>query len=109
MRDFTELEAILSNMTQIARGGQKVVYSATHPIYGNVVAKLFFKTDARSQREIDISADFEFDCVPKIYETGHVTYVGSDTLYVIEQRIEGEELRKRLERDERFSLKEAAS
>lgn len=107
MRDFKELEAELSNMVQIARGGQKVVYSATHPTYGSVVVKLFFKTDARSQREIDISADSDFDCVPKIHETGHVTYIGSDTLYVIEQRVEGEELRKRLDRVERFTLKEA--
>jgi len=107
MRDFKELEAELSNMVQIARGGQKVVYSATHPTYGSVVVKLFFKTDARSQREIDISADSDFDCVPKIHETGHVTYIGSDTLYVIEQRVEGEELRKRLDRGERFTLKKA--
>lgn len=107
MRDFKELEATLSNVSQLARGGQKVVYSATHPTYGNIVVKLFFKTDARSQREIDISAESDFSCVPKIYETGHVTYTGSDTLYVIEQRVEGEELRKRLERGERFSLKEA--
>ncbi len=107
MRDFKELEATLSNLTQIARGGQKVVYSATHPTFGRVVAKLFFTADARSQREIDISADTEFDCVPAIYETGHVTYVGSDTLYVIEQRVDVEELRKLLERGERFTLKEA--
>jgi len=109
MRDFKELEATLSNLAQIARGGQKVVYSATHPTFGNVVVKLFFKTDARSQREIDISAKTDFDCVPKIHETGHVTYVGSDTLYVIEQRVDGEELRKRLVRGERFTLKEAVN
>lgn len=107
MRDFKELEATLSDLNQIARGGQKVVYSATHLTYGSVVVKLFFKTDARSQREIDISTETEFDCVPKIYETGHITYVGSDTLYVIEQRVDGEELRKRLIRGEGFSLKEA--
>ncbi|MDR1246445.1 MAG: serine/threonine protein kinase [Clostridiales Family XIII bacterium] len=108
MRDFREFEATLSNLTQIARGGQKVVYSATHPDFGSVVVKLFFKTDARSQREIDISADSGFDCVPRIYETGHVTYTGSETLYIIEQRVDGEELRKRLERGERFILNEAA-
>jgi serine/threonine-protein kinase len=106
MRDFTELEVRLTDLKQLARGGQKVVYSATHPSYGEVVVKLFFKTDARSQREIDISTETEFSCVPKIYETGHVTYVDSDTLYVIEQRVEGEELRKRLIRGERFSLEE---
>jgi serine/threonine-protein kinase len=107
MRDFREFEATLSNLTQIARGGQKVVYSAMHPIFGNVVVKLFFETDARSQREIDISADLGFDCVPKIYETGHVTYTGTDTLYVIEQCVDGEELRKRLKRGERFTLNKA--
>jgi serine/threonine-protein kinase len=106
MRDFTELESTLADVQQLARGGQKVVYSATHPSYGDVVVKLFFKTDARSQREIDISTETEFSCVPRIYETGHVTYVGSDTLYVIEQRVDGEELRKRLIRGELFSLEE---
>ena len=109
MRDFKELEATLSNLTQIARGGQKVVYSATHPTFGNIVVKLFFKTDARSQREIDIGSETNFDCVPKIYETGHVTYVGADTLYIIEQRVDGEELRNRLVRGERFTLKEAVN
>ncbi|MDR1204201.1 MAG: serine/threonine protein kinase [Peptococcaceae bacterium] len=107
MRDFKELEATFSDLKILARGGQKVVYSATHPIFGCVVVKLFFKTDARSQREIDISANSDFDCVPAIYEIGHVTYVGADTLYVVEQRVDGEELRKRIERGERFTLKEA--
>ena len=108
MTDFNSFKATLSDVTQIARGGQKVVFSATHPQYGNVVIKLFFKTDARSQREINISQNSEFDCVPAIYETGYVTYEGTNTLYVIEQRIEGEELRKRIEREEEFNLQEAA-
>jgi serine/threonine-protein kinase len=102
------LKVALSDFTPIARGGQKEVYGATHPIFGSVVIKLFFKTDARSQRELDISADSDFDCVPKIFETGHISYAGVDTLYVIEQRIDGEELRKRLQRGEYFSLREAA-
>ncbi|MDR0993049.1 MAG: serine/threonine protein kinase [Verrucomicrobiota bacterium] len=108
MRDFKELEATLSDLKHIARGGQKVVYSATHPNYGSVVIKVFFETDARAQREIDISAEVDFDCVPKIYETGQVTYTGTNTLYVIEQRIEGEELHKRIERGKRFTLCEAS-
>lgn len=107
MCDFKELEATLSDLEQIARGGQKVVYSATHPTHGSVVIKLFFKTDARAQREIDISSDSDFDCVPKVYETGHITYFGSNTLYIIERRVEGDELRKRLKRGDSFTLKEA--
>ncbi len=108
MRDFDEFKIAFSNLTQIARGGQKVVYSAMHPVYGDVVVKLFFKTDARSKREIDISTDYNFNCVPKIFETGHIAYTGADTLYVVEERIDGEELRKRLKRGERLSLREAA-
>lgn len=107
MRDFDSLKAMLTDLTQIARGGQKVVFSAIHPTYGSVVLKLFFKMDARSQREIDISENSEFDCIPIIYETGHVTYESAGTLYIIEQRIDGEELRKRIDRGERFMLKEA--
>jgi serine/threonine-protein kinase len=106
--DFDSLKTAFTDLNQLARGGQKVVYSATHSTYGNVVLKLFFETNARSQREIGISKDLKFDCVPTIYETGNITYEGADTLYVIEQRIGGEELRKRIERGERFTLKEAA-
>ena len=107
MSDFDSIKSTLTDVAQLARGGQKVVYSAIHPAYGSVVLKLFFKMDARSQREIDISENVDFDCVPKIYETGNIIYEGSDTLYVIEQRIEGEELRKKIERNERLILKEA--
>jgi len=107
MRDFDSLKSTLTDVTQIARGGQKVVYGAVHPTHGSIVIKLFFKTDARSQREIDISENLSFDCVPVIYETGNVIYEGTDTLYVIEQRVSGEELRERIERNERFTLKEA--
>jgi serine/threonine-protein kinase len=108
MCDFDSLKATLSGVIQIARGGQKLVFSATHPTFGAVVVKLFFKTDARSQREIDISAESTFDCVPVIYKTGHVLYEGADTLYVIEQRVDGEELRKRIDRGEHFMLEEAS-
>ena len=107
MSDFDSIKSTLTDLAQLARGGQKVVYSANHPTYGNIVLKMFFKMDARSQREIDISENVNFDCVPVIFETGNIVYEGSDTLYVIEQRIEGEELRNRIERNERFTLKEA--
>lgn len=107
MRDFKDLVGASSDLQQIARGGQKVVFSATHPSYGSVVIKLFFETNARSQREIEIGEGTDFDCVPKIYEKGYILYDGVNTLYVIEQRVDGEELRKRLKRGEKFSLKEA--
>jgi hypothetical protein len=39
MPDFDSLKASLTNITQIARGGQKIVFGATHPSYGAVVLK----------------------------------------------------------------------
>ena len=107
MLDFNSLKAKFAHLTPIDRGGQKEVFGAIHPTYGDVVLKLFFKMDARSQREIDISTNSGFDCVPVIFETGLVDYGGADTLYVIEQRVEGEELSKRIERGDYFTLKEA--
>jgi len=109
MQDFETMKSSLKNVNQLARGGQKVVYSANHAQHGEIVIKLFFKTDARSQREIDISENFSFDCVPIIYETGHILYEGADTLYVMEQWIYGEELRKKLARGDRFTLGEAVN
>lgn len=109
MHDFDSYRSTLNGLTQIARGGQKVVFSATHPVWGDVVLKLFFRADERSQREISISEDFKFDCVPTIYEAGHIIYEGADTLYVLEKKISGTELRKRISSGKRFSLKEGVS
>jgi len=107
MRDFDSIKSTLTDLAQLERGGQKVVFTAQHQTYGNIVLKLFFKIDARAQRDIDISANMGFDCVPKIYESGNVIYEGTDTLYVIEQRINGEDLSKRIENGDKFTLMEA--
>jgi len=80
MLDFDEMKLTLKNVRQLARGGQKVVFSAIHPQFGNVVIKLFFKMDARSQREIDISENLALNCIPMIYETGQILYEGANTL-----------------------------
>ena len=107
MQTLDELKSILNNFSPIARGGQKAVFSAVHPIYGSIVVKLFFKNDLRSQRELDISVNTDIDCVPKIYESGQVLYENVETLYVLEQKVDGEELRKRIDRGEHFTLQEA--
>jgi len=107
MQDFETLKINFMNFVPLKRGGQKAVFSAKHKQYGNVVVKLFFKTDERSKREIDISKSVSFDCVPAIYETGQVIYENIETLFVVEQMINGEELRTRIENGNRFNLKEA--
>ncbi len=108
MQPFNELKASLKNWKVLARGGQKLVYSAKHQKYGDVVVKLYFKLDdPRAIREIDIGQSYGFDFVPTIYENGYVDYEKVKTLYVIEQKINGYDLRKWLEQGNRFNLKKA--
>jgi len=109
MQDFETLKAECEYLTLLKRGGQKVVYSATHIKYGEIVLKLFFKEDERAIREINIINNCHFDCVPVIFKTSQVLHDGTETLYIIEQRIDGEELRKKIEKGIRFTLKEAVN
>lgn len=93
-----------------ARGGQKIVFDGVHNSYGETVIKLYFQlNDPRSLREIQIERDLNLSMVPKIYETGTIEYEGTETLYIIEQKVKGTELRKVLESGKRFSLEEAVT
>lgn len=110
MKDFDEFKQVFQKFDLLDRGGQKIVYSARHAIYGEVVVKLYFKLDdPRSRREIDITQHLNYNCVPRIYETGIILREGAETLYTVEQRISGEVLRKRIERGDLFSLREAVN
>ena len=94
----------------MARGGQKIVFDGIHNSYGETVVKLYFQlNDPRSLREIQIERDLNLSMVPKIYETGTIEYEGTETLYIIEQKVKGTELRKVLESGKRFSLEEAVT
>lgn len=108
MKDFDSLQSTLTNISPLARGGQKEVFAAIHPEYGEVVLKLFFAIDdPRSQREIEIGRSSNITGVPVIFETGHLMCDGNDTLYIIEEKVSGTDLKLRLERGERFNLKQA--
>ena len=94
----------------MARGGQKIVFDGVHNSYGETVIKLYFQlNDPRSLREIQLERDLNLSMVPKIYETGTIEYEGTETLYIIEQKVKGTELRKVLESGKRFSLEEAVT
>lgn len=109
MRKFTEMCAEeVEDVSLLARGGQKVVFEAKHKRYGDCVIKLYFqRNDLRSLREIQIEKNLNLQMVPKIYDTGTVEYENAETLYIIEEKICGQELRKLLSEGMRFSLKEA--
>ena len=111
MKKFQEMcQEEFEKIELMARGGQKIVFDGVHNSYGETVIKLYFQlNDPRSLREIQIERDLNLSMVPKIYETGTIVYEGTETLYIIEQKVKGTELRKVLESGKRFSLEEAVT
>ena len=111
MKKFQEMcQEEFEKIELMARGGQKIVFDGVHNSYGEPVIKLYFQlNDPRSLREIQIERDLNLSMVPKIYETGTIEYEGTETLYIIEQKVKGTELRKVLESGKRFSLEEAVT
>lgn len=111
MKKFQEMcQEEFEKIELMARGGQKIVFDGVHNSYGETVIKLYFQlNDPRSLREIQIERDLNLSMVPKIYETGAIEYEGTETLYIIEQKVKGTELRKVLESGKRFSLEEAVT
>lgn len=111
MRKFQEMcQEEFEKIELMARGGQKIVFDGVHNSYGETVIKLYFQlNDPRSLREIQIEKELNLSMVPKIYETGTIEYEGTETVYIIEQKVKGTELRKVLESGKRFSLKEAVT
>lgn len=108
MKQFETLCEEYENVSLLTRGGQKVVFKADHKNYGECVIKLCFQfNDPRSLREIQIGQKLELLAVPRIYETGSVEYEKAETLYIIEERITGCELREVINQGIRFSMKEA--
>ena len=110
MKTFEKLSEEYNNINMIKRGGQKIVFSATKKEWGQCVIKLYFaQNDPRSLREIEIEKNIDFPMIPKIFDTGIVEYETTETLYVVEEKIEGKELREVLDNGKIFSLKEAVS
>ena len=108
MRDEKICQEEFGKIELMVRGGQKIVFDGVHNSYGETVIKLYFQlNDPRSIREIQIEKGLSLSMVPKIYETGIIEYEGTETLYIIEQKVKGTELRKVLESGRRFSLEEA--
>jgi serine/threonine-protein kinase len=88
----------LSNIAPIGVGGQKFVYSCSHPSDGEVVLKIIHpNTDQVTvDREVYAVEQVQSSRVPKIYETGHVMTPVGNCFWIREQRVEGTSLRTRL-------------
>ena len=89
----------LTNLTPLNAGGQKWVFSGNHPTHGNIVLKFFHpQTDPdRARREVEAVVQIKSPRVPHIYEVGVATCTIGPLIWVLEQRLDGQNLRERLQ------------
>src|SRR4051812_23541232 len=88
----------ITNLAPLNAGGQKWVYSGTHPTDGDIVLK-FFPPQAdpdRARREVEAVVKIQSPRVPKIHEVGVATCTIGPLIWLREQRLEGQNLRERL-------------
>lgn len=99
----------LDNLKLIEKGGQKEVYSAVHPQFGKVVFKKIKNTgesEDRTRREIRAVALMNSEYIPKIFNHNCSSTNNQPFLWLIEEYIAGNNLRKELISGRNFTLKE---
>ena len=102
-----ELLSKFDGVERIAKGGQKIVYSAKHEKFGDVVVKICFKKNERLLREIELVSSGQFINTPKIFETGLVEYDEDETIYIVEQKVRGRELSNIIAQESPVSIERA--
>lgn len=104
--DLTELKSRFVSFSDspLSKGGQKIVYSAVHPSYGDVVVKRIDDPDERIDREIDIVRSNSFANVPQIFEVLNVEWDGKLALVIVEEKVEGLSLRQIITSGDRYGL-----
>lgn len=101
----------LSNIAPLQTGGQKEVFSAQHPSFGDVVYKVIKKSSdsyERTKREIVAVANINSPNVPKIY-AHNVTETNPDPLWILEERITGHTLRELLSKGVAFKTSDVVN
>ncbi|MGE4073033.1 MAG: serine/threonine-protein kinase [Lysobacterales bacterium] len=85
----------LSGLAPLAQGGQKVVFSATHPSEGDVVLKLLLRVSGEDRLEREVLAGELIVCprVPRIFETSALQTPLGPCVWLRERRVAGVTLR----------------
>lgn len=98
----------LTNVQELKTGGQKIVFSANHAAWGDVAVKLIppEHVNERIFREIKTGKVHCFCNVPRIYDSNKVIIFKNEFLFIIEQFIEGKDLRSLKMLNYQFSFQE---
>lgn len=94
----------IQQLKYLAEGGQKTVFRGQHAKYGGIVLKIITKPNERINREIAILQENRFRNVPILYESGTIEIDGTKGIFLIEQFIEGENLRNLINREKRIDI-----
>lgn len=86
----------LTSLTHIGHGGQKLVFAGQHEVEGEVVLKLFYPSaePQRVVREIQAVQNIKSIRVPEILGVGRTPISLGEVIWVREEIIEGEDLRR---------------
>jgi serine/threonine-protein kinase len=91
---------VCSEIKELDKGGQKVVYAAKHPEHGSVVLKkgtyAHHGALERIGREVDLLANIDSPYYPKHY--AFIVEASTREFLIVEERIEGTPLNKCMER-----------
>ncbi len=89
----------LSGLAPLARGGQKIVFAAEHPVDGEVVLKLLPRETGERRLEREVLAGELIDCprVPRIFATDTLNTPLGLCIWLREERVQGATLRQVLQ------------
>lgn len=101
----------LSSISSFKVGGQKSVYRAVHPSFGNIALKLIPPDTGfeRVEREIEVVRKLAIVNVPKIFETGYVDCACGRLFYIFEQLVNGISLRDKYPQGKKMIKDEAVA
>lgn len=94
---------------QIASGGQKVVFKAQFAPFGKIALKLVKpspNSKERTLRELSVASRVSGPHFATIHKFGGVKIENEDVIYIIEEFLDGETLRSKLQREKRLDVQE---
>lgn len=96
----------MQGLEAFKQGGQKVVFLGVHNDYGKVVVKVIAQYNKRIQREIDIAVKCHIPNTAKLFNWGEFNHNGDKVIYIIEEFIEGRNLRDEMDAQGKLPTKQ---
>lgn len=104
---------VINDLEEFDFGGYKIVFKGVHNKYGNVVLKLINieskEVTDRALRELEIATSLKEDYFATVYSYGICTFDSEKYICIMEEFIEGENLRRLLDKNDKLDLQKTIS